>query len=822
MKRTLLTLVIMLALCCMAVVFGVPGMAMAEEPITSHIITPGYLSSLGTISHLSALDGTIVTIEETSGRAFVRMVGATSGYFQLDRLASDIRHIQAISTADDVAVLIWYQDATDVLCYTKDGVSSDYVRTSMEVSPLPSYPLNWFGWDSATDTLYLAYDALIAKKSIYATSPEVVTTLDMAHPYDSFTVFGDILTFVKNGAGKVSAFALNANIKTLDETKEVGLAPLLYLPQHGGMILKENSVWMQESLLIGSTTEPHIDNALCDATTWSLDQTSDILYIADNGQRAIKGFDQTGALVSFWGGAGNGVDRLNNPAKMDANQLVAVMDSGNKRVVAYRPDSGYATLQAVGDMHDVATQGNDVYIAGTNGIIHWQVGGTSEVLTVSGYVSAICATGDMVFAVMDGGLYLVDFVAEKVHRQAWFATPITDVVASHHPNMLYIVAGGSISPYWVDTNGGEPISVQIEGESVGVAAKYTGTYYGMQVDKAGNLYVMIGEALVRYTRGLAGYSQEILSIDRPIVDIAQLHTGDTYALWEHALLKVSITNEAPATHVAPAWEAPLSVAQVMDKATAEDLVVWGYTALGNYEAVVKMPYNEYVLYLADTSFEGNQYAYVCTESMGESLFVYLPQNAIRHIADKLPAEDTIICHDGAPNPDGTVNLYLAPYYGAETRRIMQSDAVLKLVRYLADTDDFTWIEVEYDNTHYFVDGRNYIANNPQYPAAKWYTAHAVAGRLGAKIPVYSEESMESEVAFWLVDGAELTMDTPFDKDSELTKVYFENKAYWIPSANVTNSSMTSGQTFAIILSVVVVLATIVTILLYRLVRKKQM
>ena len=65
------------------------------------------------------------------------------------------------------------------------------------------------------------------------------------------------------------------------------------------------------------------------------------------------------------------------------------------------------------------------------------------------------------------------------------------------------------------------------------------------------------------------------------------------------------------------------------------------------------------------------------------------------------------------------------------------------------------------------------------------------------------------------------MTAPYDADSEYTKIRLGDREVYLRTANVTTRSLTNGQTFALIMSVVVISAAAVTLVLYLLVRKRR-
>ena len=121
----------------------------------------------------------------------------------------------------------------------------------------------------------------------------------------------------------------------------------------------------------------------------------------------------------------------------------------------------------------------------------------------------------------------------------------------------------------------------------------------------------------------------------------------------------------------------------------------------------------------------------------------------------------------------------------------------------------------------YVAADNYVAAEPPYREVERYSARCVSGKLGEKVAVYAAPDLESEVVYSLVDGTKVELTAPFDPNSEFTCIRLDDREVYILTANVTTRPLTGGQTFALILGVVVICAAAVTLVLYLLVKKRR-
>jgi len=127
--------------------------------------------------------------------------------------------------------------------------------------------------------------------------------------------------------------------------------------------------------------------------------------------------------------------------------------------------------------------------------------------------------------------------------------------------------------------------------------------------------------------------------------------------------------------------------------------------------------------------------------------------------------------------------------------------------------------VRYDDRVCYVTADNYVDAQPPYEEVERYYARCVANKLGEKVPVFAAPDADSEVVATLVDGTKIELTAPYDSAAEYTCIRIDDREVYIRTANVTTRALTNGQTFALIMSVVVICAAAVTLVLYLLVKK---
>jgi hypothetical protein len=268
----------------------------------------------------------------------------------------------------------------------------------------------------------------------------------------------------------------------------------------------------------------------------------------------------------------------------------------------------------------------------------------------------------------------------------------------------------------------------------------------------------------------------------------------------------------------PAWVEPVSVVEVRQ-------TVWGYASPNNFESIVQVPAGTYAMVMAQHTFEGADYYYVefALPSVGNVRYekVNVPVSSAEPIDYSEPAE-MYVRYDGT---DLSTGIYPYPSYSASPIAMIGKDvAVFKVLRLMGVKNGelvWRWYMVQFGDAVGYVAADNYVSAEPPYREVERYYARCVATKMGERVPVYAEPNADSEVVATLVDGTTIELTAPYDPDSQYTCIRLDDREVYILTANVTDRSLTNGQTFALIMSIVVICAAAVTLILYLLVQRRR-
>ena len=823
MRRLFLLLAIAALIVALFCVAG--GVALAKEEIGFDYITPDYIE-WGTLQQVAACGDSVAVLQTyEDGAVWLTYVHSdhsvdlTAAYLALKgtALAIDPAAVQ-MAIYGDIVLLHLGDDL--LYAYTPvDGLVATAVRTAFDVPLMGAQAISAFGIDS-DGTLCVGYRTMMGYGPIHGladlTDPDFQfadgTTLPVDHVNYRMVVQGGKCYIYYSDSYLSFSYRtqqLDKPLRTVEamDAFSYTASPLflrhdtLYMAELVGEEWQERAVVAAQAMVGGSATDWSLSRAT--VCVGALGTNGWRVYIADNGQHALKCYDADFTLVRMYGSHGTSADRLHDPTCVDADAMTAIVDGGNGRVVVHR---GTEITLLEGTAQLVATGGEKVFVANSL-LVHiynfarptGDLPYTQSTLYFDSAVTSLCSDGTNGYALSDNVLYRLG--AEPIEvRQV--------------PNALSIAAGKHEGMVYVQTT--EGILAFKDGYSVGEAIDTTHLQIAaMDIDYCGNVYALLADhtTVQRFMRQPDGYTADAVHLAGPVTHLAIRADGAVLGLYHHALVQVALPVQST---VNAHYDHPTQYDFVVGKIENQ---VWGYGSPNNYGSI-QMVKPCYALHLATVTYLDATFAYVELDDT-VSTRVYIPTAAIAYLPDKI-YEGYNVRYNGT---DATTRVYRHPSYNAEAvAEIPSSQATFRVKRMMGLDGDacvWPWYEVEYQGGVAYVNRYYYIEDKITYPTVQRYYARCVASKLGAVVNVYADPDWDAEVVATLVDGTRVEMTAPLDKDSEFTKIRLGDREVFVATVGLTDTNLTNGQTFAILMSVVVVLAAIVTVVLYALVRRKR-
>lgn len=796
--------------------------ALAQETTVGQAIQTQDYYELGTIHAVAASGDIVVVVQTVDEQVHLTYMGGYSHDVNLGAAITALADPQLAlpQTLDGMSLALY--DRTVVFAiggaklysYSPDlGLYPTEVPTSYDMGGLGQSAITSFAFDN-DGTLCAGYSLVLHRVAF-------------ARLYEAMSTVGDTmmkitrLDYQMSAQDGVLCLGYGDAYMLYDYRNDAVAAPLLptagydaicytttpCILRNGAVVAAtyENGNWQESALVASQVGEAQQDELLQNAVAICASK-SGVDYricVADNGQRAVKIY-QDGALVRMLGSYGSSTSRLNAPMLVAAAQCVAVADTGNERVLVYLDDQVVsldvsATSIACGD--NAVVVAGDLFV----NVYDFSRSTTQQPYSLYAYyfadtVKSVCYDGENAYALSGGVLYRLIDQSDPIKVRD--LPDAIRIVAGKHRGIMYVQTPTEIASY----KDGVAVGVTIEVDATMVAT--------FDVDYCGNAYVLAtdGSTLLCYERLPDRYNQSTLTLRNVVCDIAVDGQGNAYALYHHALVRldVAVQSEQSAAFAHPT-EFDL-------KAGTIDTQVWGYGSLNNYESIAVVPACS-ALHLATVVYRDAEFCYLeLADAQGTR--VYVPSAAFVALPDKTYSGYNVR-YDG---PKGTTRVYAYPSVGAQAIDTVPTEEAVFTVKRMFGWDGqqcvWPWYEVDYNGQVAYVAATYYIEDKVDYPNVQRYEARCVASRLGEAINVYAQPDYSSEIVTKLVDGTKVEMTAPLDKDSEFTCIRLSDKEVYVPTQRLKTGGLTNGQTFAILMTVVVVLAAIVTALLYALVRRK--
>ena len=780
-----------------------------DEPVPqATYVTQDYVE-LGRILSLSACGERLAAVEVKDETLSIVVLSDKCVRVSLpDGLSPDPAAVRLALGRDTLLVDL----GADAL-YAYDLTEGTWAKTALVTTlseTLQVTPLTAFAVDSDTDVLYMGYGATLLWVDLADALGETVPydvqhkrhNFDPStHSYNLMKALDNTCYFFNTTLG--TRFVLNPVVDTAPSAVGTVAAFDDYAPN---FYLRSGSVWKGDNRLLQKAGEDDYEDAVLYAAS-ALAATDTRLYVADNGQSAVKVYDLEGNLVSMWGTWGESNGRLHSPTALSVDRSVVVNDRGNGRVAIYDPEGGaYSTIDVTADK--VATYGAMVYIARGQLVDIYDLSktGTARRRTLDlavGNALSLAADATGGYAVVEGNLYSLGQEATE-----WASVKgAYQVKVGKHVGVVYVLGKDAALTCYKDGLLVEGVNLSLAG--IGLIDWTTDLY--------GNVYALTDSQVLRYTRTADGFGEPSATPLAGYHAIEIAPDGTVYALKDHALLKVDL--DVPTEE--SSYQPPVAESNVGVRAIKLNVnEVWGYTSPDNYESIVCVTH-PYAMLVATVGEGEDRFWYAeCTVKGEEERYpyVYIPYDKAALVEDKVV--DLTVKYNGILDQTG---LYEFPSNQARSiASLPKGQAVLHAKRIVAVEAEpvWAWYEVDYESGSAYVRIADYTVYEDPNLVTRYYVK-AKAGRLGDTIALYSAASVDSDLLASLVDGTRLELHEPFDPHAEWTKVYVDGQEGWVKTVYLSQSKLTNGQIIALVLAGVAVVAAAVTLLLYKVVKGKR-
>ena len=573
----------------------------------------------------------------------------------------------------------------------------------------------------------------------------------------------------------------------------------LYSYFNGGIVLKADGLYQGEEKVIEINTEDETsispDNVI--KTFSRMSANGNKLYIVDNGQKAVKVFDEEYNLIELYGSEGegtsdnmNGLTRFRNPKYLTASgDYLALFDEGNNRIVLLDVEGNVQNYVEAQGVRGLAIL-NGIWFATPNKIVKLDYEMNVEVeIDTSDIIDSLVTDKTNIFVKSGNDLYKVK--GKKLEQIEDIS--VGEIYGGKHDGVLYSVNNSTFSML---KDGKEIISAGL------------GEYSFFAVDYQGNVIYGKDNKLTLMTRKLDGFDVSTYETNLAVHDLVITNLGNVFALSDNALVKVdfhAVSSET--TFEKPEKTYPFKSIKVEE-------MIFGYTRPDNYESVVEVGESSFILF-ATIEYEGNKFYFTELLRDGNYVEFYIPENCAT-ISENVIEENQYVKYGGT---DAFPCAYAYPSNSAAPVLNIDKETSYKVTRLISA--DWNWYELLVDGKICYVNALNYITAEPPYIPVERYYMRAKADSFGKMISLYADPDQNSEVIGTVGEGFVLELTEPYTKDKEFLQVRYNNRVAYVKTVNVQKDGLTEGQKFALCFAGVVVGITAIFGILSLIVRRRK-
>ncbi len=584
------------------------------------------------------------------------------------------------------------------------------------------------------------------------------------------------------------------------------------LPRYNGKIYYDaflGGVTLTEKGIEGLTSDFSIPFGKNDADIQNVrlfKEQSEELFVADNGQQAIKIFDKEGQLVEMLATYGNGIGdnskgllRFNSPSLISVNEShTAIYDKGNSRILLLDEELKVVINQKVEqEVQSLITFDNALaYVINSSVFIVEEESEEPLQYPFDEKVVSLSFDGTKIHVFTKDNCYIYErgsFIPiSKESIDKWGETLLekerdfSKVIGGSHEGILYLFDNLNRSVYMYKDY------VEV------VNLKELPEYESVSCDIKGNLWFLKESSLYVYERRLDSFKLTEYSLENPFTCLRITSTGHAVALTDHtiAVLNINAANEETDVAEIEEYDYPCSSIETYSG-------VWGYQNPDNFESVIYLHGEAKYPLFKTITYNDNNYYYTELCRNGKYIKVYLPE-AQGRMLKMGTAEEEYVKYSGIDRePKG----YKYPSNSSPAVANIErgvSYKVLGLINLTADGLGNDWYLLEYKDQSFYVKKEGYVKDEKPFVEIERYFVRAKTDKSGGKIYIYATPSLDGEVIDWITDGTKIELTEEFNENSEFSEIRYNDKIAYILSANVKAKGLTSGQNFAIIFSVIII------------------
>lgn len=798
---TLIAILIIAVLVCINAPFSYAESASDNDVIDVDFITANYYN-FGEIVSISATSNSFATLEIIDENLYLRVIPDNVLVLLNNTNSENYRGAEVIAFSD--RVFVKQDDGIYIYIVGESSELVKYLDLTFEYTVLDETVIGdykSFGGANIDNVLIVDYNSIIIFFDITKNAELPVTNKIVSsnvvgsnngfdrmlventseniinlHLYDSKTGNRFNRSFEKKDNKYVSnGGTTQQNLDVLYENKD------LYTFFNGGLCLKNDGLYKDSERVVKINSDE--DFSISDNYIQSFSKMSvggDNLYIIDNIQCAVKVFDTDYNLTALYGSAGDGITenqsgltRFRNPKYLSCNdEHLALFDEGNNRIVL---------LDHNGNVNGVYEETNVIGLVVFEGI--WYITSNKvvklsydmeEVVSIDSENTLISIITDQthVYVKNSEGVFKMNGSKSELMENVEFSTPI----GGKHDGVIYSI----------DNNA---FTMLKDGKSI--ISNSIGEYKYFAVDYQGNVIYGKGNKLTLLTRKLDGFDTNTYTTEISLNDLVITDLGTVFALSDNALVKVGYTAvSSEATFQNPEKSYPYSAIKLNE-------TIYGYTRPDNYESVVEVEENAFVLF-ATTNYLGNKFYFTELLRGGKYIDLYIPEESAVILENKVE-DNQYIKYGGM---DANPCAYAYPSNSATPVCNIDKDTSYQVIRLIAE--EWNWYELEINGIRCYVNAGNYITAEPPYITVDRYYMRAKADALGQQIALYASPEEGAEIIAMVGEGFVLELTEPYNKDSEYLQVRYNKGIAYVKTANIQKDGLTEGQKFALCFAGVVV------------------
>lgn len=586
----------------------------------------------------------------------------------------------------------------------------------------------------------------------------------------------------------------------------------------GGVTLTERGIeGIEEDFIISFGTDDGNVRNVC-----SFKEQDGKLFIADNGQKAIKIFNEEGVLIEMLATYGNGVGdnskgllRFDNPSliAVDSNSI-AVYDKGNSRILLLDEDFDVIINQPIeGEVSTLAVFNNTILYAIDSYI--YSVEQECEPLQYQFEEKVLCIYSDGVRlnAFTKTNCYVYDSASfipvNKQTIDSWgesiFAKErdYSKIIGGNHKGVLYLFDNLNRS------------AIMYKDFAEVFALNGLPEYESVACDIKGNLWFLKGNVISAYERALDSHKLTEYNCNNTFNCLRITPSGEAFALTGHTIASLNLSTASSETDLEDVAEYDYPCATISLPEGA-----WGYSNPDNHESVIYLKGDARYPLFKTIIYNEKSYYYTELCHNGNYIKVFLPESK----GNKSPMSEALIEYVKYSGIDRSPKGYQYPSNSAPAVFDIERGVgykVIGIVSLTAEGLGNDWYLLESNNQHFYVKKEGYVKDEKPFVEVERHYVRAKTSSSGTKIYIYATPSLDGEIIDWVTDGYKIELTGEFDKDSEFSEIRYNDEIAYILSANIQAKGLTAGQSFAIIFSIIIVGVTVALLVIAKIVKQRR-